>query len=430
VNLVLSGPAGGVVGAAAFADLVDAPNLITLDMGGTSLDASIIIDGKPTVTTAASFQGLPVSLPTLDINTIGAGGGSIGWVDAGDHLQVGPQSAGAEPGPASYGKGGIEPTVTDAALAAGYLGTDTALGGELTLDRELAVGSLAAIAAGMGISADDVAEGMMRIATTKIVGAVREITVERGHSPTDFAILSFGGGGGLIAADVARELDVPRVIVPPGPGAFSAMGMLMADVVHDIARTRIVDLASADPAALESTYRELEALVEAALAADGFEPGRRSLSRSADMRYQGQEHSVDIAIPGRVIDAAVMERTRETFDDSHQSRYGHRTEDPVEIVTVRVRGTGEVPRPRLPKLEQATAEVTGPAPRASRDVWRGGGTGSVAYRVYQREPLRPGHRIDGPAVIEERTGTTVIHEGDGLSVGAHGELDIRIGTRG
>ncbi len=348
VNLVLSGPAGGVVGAAAFSELVGAPNLITLDMGGTSLDASIIIDGQPAVTTAAMFQGLPVSLPTLDINTIGAGGGSIGWVDAGDHLQVGPQSAGAAPGPASYGRGGTEPTVTDAALAAGYLGTDTALGGELTLDRDLAVTSLAAIAERMGISADDVAAGMIRIATTKVVGAVREITVERGHSPADFAILSFGGAGGIIAADTARELSIPRVIVPPGPGAFSAMGMLMADVVHDYARTRITDLGTADADALEADYLELETLAEAALDADGFAVADRALTRTADIRYQGQEHSVAITLPAGVVDDDLVAEVNEAFGAAHEMQYGHRTTDAVEIVTIRVRGSGLVPRPELP----------------------------------------------------------------------------------
>ena len=430
VNLVLSGPAGGVVGAAAFARLVDAPNLITIDMGGTSLDASIIIDGEPAVTTAALFQGLPVSLPTLDINTIGAGGGSIGWVDAGGHLQVGPQSAGADPGPASYGRGGKEPTVTDAALAAGYLGTDTALGGELTLDRELAARSLEPIAERMGISPDDVAAGMIRIATTKVVGAVREITVERGHSPADFAILSFGGGGGLIAADTARELRVPRVIVPPGPGAFSALGMLMADVVHDLARTRILDLGTADPGVLEGDYRELEVLAEEALEADGFDPADRRIARTADMRYQGQEHTVAITLPSATIDAEVIAAIREAFGVAHETQYGHRTGDPVEIVTIRVRGNGLVPRPELPRFDAAGAGSDPPAPRAHRGVWRGGPEGLVEYAVFERDSLVLDTHIDGPAVIEERTGTTVIHAGDGLTVGGHGELDIRIGNGG
>jgi N-methylhydantoinase A len=424
VNLVLSGPAGGVVGAAAFAELVGARNLITLDMGGTSLDAAIIIDGRPTVTTAATFQGLPVSLPTLDINTIGAGGGSIGWVDAGDHLQVGPQSAGADPGPASYGRGGIEPTVTDAALVAGYLGSDTALGGELTLDRDLAERSLRAIADRMGLNADDVAAGMMRIATTKVVGAVREITIERGQSPGDFAILSFGGAGGIIAADTARELGIPRVIVPPAPGAFSALGMLMADVAHDLARTRITDLADVDAEGLEADYRELEALVEAALEEEGFGPAERSLTRTADIRYQGQEHSVAITLPEGAIDAVLVEAVREAFGAAHETQYGHRTGDPVEIVTLRVRGSGLVPRPQLPRLPAGDGIAT---PRGSRPVWRGAAT-REDYAVYSRDPLSPGTIIEGPAVIEERTGTTVIHAGDALRVGEHGELDISIGS--
>lgn len=430
VNLILSGPAGGVVGAAAFAGLVDAPNLITLDMGGTSLDASIIIDGLPVVTTAATFQGLPVSLPTLDINTIGAGGGSIGWVDPGGHLQVGPQSAGADPGPASYGRGGTEPTVTDAALATGYLGTDTALGGELTLDHDLAMRSLAAIAERMGISPRDAAAGMIRIATTKVVGAVREITVERGHSPADFAILAFGGGGGLIAADTARELRVPRVIVPPGPGAFSALGMLMADVVHDLARTRIVDLDAADPVALERDYRELEVLVAQDLAADGFDPDACRLTRTADMRYQGQEHTVAITLPGEAIDGDVIAEVREAFAVSHQTQYGHRTADPVEIVTIRVRGSGLVSRAELPRMDEDPAGSEPPGPRTHRAVWRGGDGEPVDYAVFERETLAAGARIEGPAVIEERTATTVLHAGDGLRVGAYGELDIHVGMGG
>jgi N-methylhydantoinase A len=426
INLVLSGPAGGVVGAAAFARLVGAPNLITLDMGGTSLDASIIIEGQPAVTTAAAFQGLPVSLPTLDINTIGAGGGSIGWVDAGDHLQVGPRSAGADPGPASYGRGGTEPTVTDAALAAGYLGTDTALGGELMLDRGLAVESLGHIAERMGISTDDVAAGMIRIATTKVVGAVREITVERGHSPSEFAILSFGGAGGIIAADTARELSIPRVIVPPAPGAFSALGMLMADVAHDYARTRITDLAAADAASLESDYRELEALAEVALDADGFEPVDRHYLRTADIRYQGQEHAVAITLPARRIDGTVIDEVREAFAQAHETQYGHRTDDAVEIVTIRVRGTGLVARPQLPEVEPGDGSA--PVARTTRTVTRGAGSGRHDYPVYEREGLSPGATIRGPAIVEERTATTVIHAGDTLAVGSHGELDIGIAS--
>ena len=268
---------------------------------------------------------------------------------------------------------------------------------------------------------------MIRIATTKVVGAVREITVERGHSPADFAILSFGGAGGIIAADTARELSVPRVIVPPGPGAFSAMGMLMSDVVHDSARTRITVIGDADTAALEADYRELELQAEAALEADGFGPAERKLSRSADIRYQGQEHTVAVTLPERPIDADVMAQVHEAFSVSHETQYGHRTTDPVEIVTIRTRGSGLVPRPELPTLE--VGDGSAPASRTSRGVWRGSGDGRVEYAVYERDSLAPGATLDGPAVIEERTGTTVIHAGDSLAVGAHGELDITIGKR-
>jgi N-methylhydantoinase A len=305
------------------------------------------------------------------------------------------------------------------------LGSDTALGGELTLDRDLAVRALGAIAHRMGISEDDVAAGMIRIATTKVVGAVREITVERGHVPGEFAILSFGGAGGIIAADTARELDVPRVIVPPGPGAFSALGMLMADVAHDFARTRITDLGSADAVGLEADYRELEVLAESALAADGFAASDQRLTRTADIRYQGQEHTVAITLPARAIDDEVVADVREAFAVQHESQYGHRTADPVEIVTVRVRGSGLVPRPRLPRL--APGDGVHPAARTRRSVWRGEGLGRVEYAVHEREGLTLGVRLDGPAIIEERTATTVIHAGDTLTVGEHGELDISIG---
>ena len=277
----------------------------------------------------------------------------------------------------------------------------------------------------MGMAGDDVAAGMLRIATTEVVGAVREITVERGHSPADFAILSFGGAGGIIATDTARELGVPRVIVPPGPGAFSAMGMLMADVAHDFARTRITDLAAVDAEGLEADYAEHESLAASALEADGFAEADRALTRAADIRNQGQEHTLAITQHAGVNDHALAADNREAFGAAHETQYGHRTEDPVEIVTIRVRGAGLVPRPRLPRIEAGDGGV--PA-RTSRGVWRGE-LGRVDYAVYERDALTPGVRVDGPAVIEERTATTVIHAGDLLSVGEHGELDITIGER-
>lgn len=424
VNLVLSGPAGGVIGAQAFGALIGEPNLITLDMGGTSLDAAIIIDGQPVLTRDATFQGLPVSLPALDINTIGAGGGSIAWMDDGDHLQVGPRSAGADPGPAAYGRGGTNATVTDAALVLGYLGTDTALGGELRLDKALARTALEPIAGAMSLTPEEVAAGILRITTTRITGAVREITVERGHVPADFAILSFGGGGGLIAADVARELGVPRVIVPPGPGAFCALGMLFADVVHDTARTWIAVLGTLDAATLAAAYGELETATIAQLADEGFDPADRTLTRSADLRYQGQEHSVNIPIPAGVLDAATIEATVEAFGQAHLALYGHRVDDPIEVVTIRVRGTGRVPRPELPR---ASGPAGGPAPDGVVGTRRFAAGGQAHdYQVVHRALLTAGSVVHGPAIVEEHTATTVLHPGDVGRVGTWGELDIRI----
>src|ERR1017187_2955906 len=226
VNLILSGPAGGVIGAAAFSRMIDRPNLITVDMGGTSLDASLVLDHEPVLYQGAEFEHLPINTPSLNIQTIGAGGGSIAMIDDGGALQVGPQSAGANPGPAAYGRGGTAPTFTDAALVLGYLGTDTPLGGTLTLIAADAEQALEPLAKTLGLSTRSLARGIIRISTTKIMGAVRAITVELGLDPKDFALLAFGGGGGLVAVDVARELGIPTVIIPPGQGALLDLGML------------------------------------------------------------------------------------------------------------------------------------------------------------------------------------------------------------
>ncbi|MBV7327211.1 hydantoinase/oxoprolinase family protein [Chloroflexi bacterium TSY] len=226
VHLVLSGPAGGVIGASFLSNLIENKNLITIDMGGTSLDASLVVDGKPKVENEQHFQGLPMSIPTIDIHTIGAGGGSIAWIDDGDHLQVGPMSAGASPGPVCYDKGGIQPTFTDAALVVGYLDPANFLGGEIKLNMTKTKESLNAMANRLSTTSDDVAAGILRISEAKIAGAVREISIEQGYHPRDFAMLAYGGGGAFVAAAVARDLEIPRVIVPPGPANFSAFGML------------------------------------------------------------------------------------------------------------------------------------------------------------------------------------------------------------
>ncbi len=323
VNLILSGPAGGVLGASWFAGVTEHHNLITIDMGGTSLDASLVVDGKPLTYFDASFEGLPINLASLYIHTIGAGGGSLVWIDEGNHLQVGPASAGADPGPAAYGRGGTNATFTDAALHVGYLGGDAALAGSLVLDAALAAQALEPSAKALGMTVDDVALGVLRISTTKIVGAVRAITVELGHSPSDFALLSFGGGGGLVAVDVARELNIPFVVVPPGPGAFSAFGMLMAHVQHDFARTRISPLAAADTAQIQSDFQQMRSEAAASLTAEGFATDVQQFSRFVDLRYLGQEHSVTLPVVGDPVTPAEIARLEEAFAEAHERAYGH-----------------------------------------------------------------------------------------------------------
>jgi N-methylhydantoinase A len=422
VNLILSGPAGGVIGAASFAVATNEPNLITIDMGGTSLDASLIIEGQPLLHHEATFDNLPITIPSLNIHTIGAGGGSLVWIDEGGHLQVGPKSAGADPGPAAYGQGGTQATFTDAALVLGYLGTETALAGTLRLNKELAQQALSPSADALDITVDDVAFGVVRIAVTKIVGAVRAITVEAGHSPRDFAMLTFGGGGGLVAIDVARELSIPRVIVPPGPGAFSALGMLMADVQHDFSRTRVTLLDEADLTLLEQQFSDMTNEANVALEAEGFAPDQRKLLRFADMRYQGQEHTVSLPV-GPVLDAEEVKHLKDIFAESHERHYGHSMDDPIEIVTLRSRALGLVERPSLPELgKRESGEL---APVDSRPVYRGNGTWQD-YPVYHRESFLLGDRIEGPAVINEHTSTTVMHAGDTAVVGRLGEIQITL----
>ena len=423
VSLILSGPAGGVIGAAALAELISEPNLITIDMGGTSLDASLVVDGEPVMHQGSEFEQLPINTPSLYIHTIGAGGGSIAHLDEAGALRVGPQSAGAAPGPASYGVGGTAPTFTDAALVIGYLGSETPLGGRLTLNRDLAVRALTPIAGALDMTVPALAHGIVRISSTKIMGAVRAITVEVGRDPQDFALLSFGGGGGLVAVDVAVELGIPSVIVPPGQGAFSAFGMLMADVQHDFARTLVAPLADVDPARVAAEYAAMADEADALLAQEGFAPADRTTARSLDVRYAGQEHSVTVAFPDGGHDPAAD--IEGEFARLHERQYGHTMTDPVEVTTLRLRATGSVDKPKPPELAPRSSGA--PQPDGTREVYRSADQPAVPYALYTRETLLAGDEITGPAVIAEHTATTVIHAGDHLRVGAHGELLITVG---
>lgn len=421
VNLILSGPAGGVVGAAAFAKLIGRPNLITIDMGGTSLDASLVQNGAPVLYHGAEFEGLPINTPSLYIHTIGAGGGSLAYLDEAGVLQVGPKSAGAVPGPAAYGLGGTEPTFTDAALVVGYLGTDTPLGNELVLDREKSVAALEPIAEALRLSTAQLARGIVQISNAKIVGAVRAITIELGHDPKDFALFSFGGGGGLVAVDVARELGIPEVIVPPGQGAFSALGMLMADVQHDYSRTAIQPLEDLEAELANRLYAGMEQEAAQTLRAEGFGEDSQLFHRVVDVRYSGQEHSVTVPYPAT--DGDPRGAIREEFDHLHLRQYGHIMNDPIEITTLRLNAVGVVDKPLLPRAPKRPQGETFDTRHRIVSV---SADQTAQYLLVARESLKAGDAIAGPAVVTEHTATTVLHAGDRLEVGEYRELVISI----
>ena len=429
-HLVLSGPAGGVIGGAFLGKLIDQPNMITVDMGGTSLDASLIAEGEPTVENEQVFQTLPISVPTIDIHTIGAGGGSIAWVDEGAHLQVGPQSAGADPGPACYSKGGTEATFTDAALQIGYLDPANFLGGEIDIDPALAQAAIDNLAQGLGMGTQEVAAGIVSILEAKMAGAVRVISVERGYHPRDFALCAFGGGGAFVAANISRELGVPLAIIPPGPGNFSALGMLMVDVVHDYARTHITGLVDMDPAQVSQVFAELANQGQAALASDGFGEEQQQFLPSAEMRYRGQEHTVNIPLPGVTLSAEDIPLITERFHAAHLQQYGHSMmQDPIEIVTLRLRAVGLLPRPELARAEAGTGDLAA-ASRGTRMVYDRASRAEIEYQVYDRMKLGAGDSLSGPAIVEEPSSTTMVHGGDELTVGEYGELQIRVAQRG
>lgn len=422
-HLILSGPAGGVIGATAFGALINEPNLVTIDMGGTSLDASLIVAGEPRVETQQRFEGLPIAIPTLDIHTIGAGGGSIAWVDDGGHLQVGPQSAGAVPGPACYAKGGKDATFTDAALVMGYLDPENFLGGEVALNRDLAHQAVSETAGAVKLSVEETAAGIMRISEAKIAGAVRVISIERGHHPKDFALLAFGGGGAFVATSVARELGIPRVVIPPAPATFSALGMMMVDVTHDLSQTCVMDLEQFEVEAINAVFTELGGRGHAALEKDQVDPARRRLIPMAELRYQGQEHTVNLVLPTTALGPGDQEKIESLFNAAHEKQYGHAMQDPIQIVTLRLRAVGLLGRPDLPNLD---ADTAAPASNGSRQIYRSRTGGREPYFIYDRDVLRAGMQIRGPAIIEEPTSTTVIHRNDNLVTGRYGELLVSI----
>lgn len=424
INTLLSGPAGGIIGGLHIAAVTGYANLITADVGGTSFDVGVIKGGQATANQELVAAGLPVLIPNLDIRTIGAGGGSIAWRDSAGALHVGPQSAGARPGPICYSRGGTEPTVTDAALVNGYIDPEYFLGGEMQVDAERArQGVLEKIAGPAGLALSAASSGILQIALSHMVGAVRDILSESGDDPRDFSLLCYGGGGPLFAAAMLEELQMPQAIVPVVPANFSAWGMLMIDIRHDVVKAigkRLNEVSATD---LRRELLQLEEDAVGMLNRERVEEGKRTFFRSLDMCYIGQGHTVSVPLDPSIPDRELMAAIYETFQQAYRGVYGYTMDMPANIANLRIKAIGEIPKPKLRRLECAGAGARPPVKgrRPVVDMIRGE---SEEHLIYERGALLAGHCLEGPAIIEEQTTITPVRRGQQCTVDTYGNLVI------
>ncbi len=415
LQTLLSGPVGGAIGGQALSAATGRDNLICIDMGGTSFDASLIIDGQPSRSNETRLEGLPVQMSVVDIHVIGAGGGSIAWQEAGA-VRVGPGSAGADPGPACYGLGGIEATVSDANLVLGRLDAANFSAGKMKLDREASVAALERLGAGFGLSAEAMAEGVVDIINAKMADAIRTITVQRGIDPRDFSLVAYGGAGPAQAAALADELGIGEVIIPVHPGAFSAWGMLQTDVRHDFKETLYGFWDQTGRETLEQAYGALEEKGRSFLEKEGIGDDDIFFERGIDFRYFGQEYVLTIPVPGGFIN---MNAVRRSFDVAYERQYGHSSpENRVEMANIRVAALGRLPRPSSAPPAPTKARRPG-----KRDVRFQGKVQTTG--ILDRNSLGSGKVVQGPAIIEEDTATTLVPPDWQVTVIAGGHLSLR-----
>jgi N-methylhydantoinase A len=413
---MLSGPAAGVIAARFIGKAAGMPNLITYDMGGTSTDVCMVRDGQFSMTALGRVGAFPIKIQQIDINSVGSGGGSIAAVDIGGVLRVGPRSAGAMPGPACYGRGGAEPTVTDANVMLGRLGTGDALGGEIRLDKERATAVVTRLADSLGLAPAAMAEGILRIAVATMTAAIKEISVMRGLDPRDYTLLGFGGAGPLHAAEIADELGIARVLVPPMPGNFSAFGLLVADIRRDFVRTRLSPTATMT---IEELHRVLAALVQSAdreLGEAGVGVDRRAYEVTLDMRYIGQAFELAVPIP---IDVGDMRTIDAGFRKVYEARYEHAPDGASEIVNFRLAAWGLTDKPDW-RPGTVDRQAAAPAAKTMRQIIFSGQPHNTP--VYDRSQLSIGPTLSGPAVIEEPGASTIVPRGWTASVEPFGSL--------
>ena len=425
IQTVMSGPAGGMTATEHVARALGERNVLTLDMGGTSADVGILVGGAQRHTTEYEIEwGLPAAVPVIDIKSIGAGGGSVAWVDAGGFLRVGPRSAGAEPGPICYGRGGAEVTVTDANLALGRLNPEYFLAGRMRLDPSAATEALEAMGEQIGLEPLELAASIVEIANENMASAIKMVSLERGHDPRRFSLLAFGGAGPLHAAAVARVLGIPKVIVPRFPGVFSALGLLLADIRVDKVWTQAFRSNDVDAQLVNTQFDRITERALAELRQEGY-AGEPEIRRAINMRYFGQNYEHEVEIEGGLLDEAALERAFRRFDELHSQRYGYAIErEVIELVSFKVTVIGKRPALDLSRTNGAVA-----APRTSRPVYVRG-QGPVDAIVAHRSSLEPGEAIPGPAVIEEEGSTTFIEPRMTVERLPEGELLIDTGVGG
>ena len=428
IRTALSGPAAGAVGAVHIARSASQDAVITLDMGGTSADVALIRDYQTGISFDRDVAEFPVRLPSVDINTVGAGGGSIAWFDRDGLLKVGPQSAGADPGPACYGRGGQQATVSDANLALGRL-SPSLLGGAMSLDVEAARAVLAPLADHLGFTIERTAEGMIAIVVANMVRAIRAISIERGHDPREFALMGFGGAGALHAVEVARALEMTRIIIPPAPGILCAQGLVVSDLKEDFVTSARMPLTPVSMAEMVQLVDDLSARAANWFDAEDIAPARQRRQLALDLRYQRQNFELTVDANARDSDAgeaaaiAALEVLLERFYTAHERTYGyHTTEDPVEAVNLRLTAIG-LSDAKGPVA--ATASRQDAVPKSHRDVWFGGDQ-AVNTPLYWRDDLHPGAGFTGPAIVEQLDATTVIHPGDQVTIDPAGNLFIEV----
>ncbi len=399
----LSGPAAGVIGVQYLMNLIDVKNVITIDVGGTSTDISMIVDGNIESSKDKNISGYPVRIPSIDISTIGAGGGSIAWVDNGGILKVGPQSAGAEPGPACYARGGTEAAITDARVVLGHLNNKELLNGQLPIDSSLSFKAVEKLSEKIGMNVEETARGIITVGNSNIVKEIKNVTVEKGYNPSDFALVAFGGAGPLHAAELMEELSMPMSIIPKTPGLLAAYGLLTEDMRRDFVQTSVMDLGQTDFSVITAMYDRLEHDADVWFDKEQIPMDERGLEYYLDMRYKGQNY--EIAVP---YDKSIqnVEALRERFNETYLRLYSYTSADEVQIVNFGLSAIGRISKPRIER-EDYVGEDSSSAIMGERMVLLEDGS-RENYMLYDREKLHCGNVINGPAIVEQMDSTTII----------------------